>query len=145
MTSSLSLAKHTGWRDHIENFMGHPLIQNGLVVLIILNAAILGLETSNDWMRGWGEELHWIDHAILAVFMAEIVLLIAARGWTYFKDPWCVFDFIVVGIALIPASSRSSLVAVSSGVSFPSRSPPSGNQRLNRLWNTRRTRVLWQR
>lgn len=110
MTSSLSLAKHTGWRDHIENFMGHPLIQNGLVVLIILNAAILGLETSNDWMRGWGEELHWIDHAILAVFMAEIVLLIAARGWTYFKDPWCVFDFIVVGIALIPASGSLSVL-----------------------------------
>jgi voltage-gated sodium channel len=34
----------------------------------------------------------------------EIVSLLFARGWRFFKDPWCVFDFIVVGIALIPAS-----------------------------------------
>ena len=98
------------WRERIESFMAHDFIQHGLVVLIILNAIILGLETSHDLMSDWGDVLHWLDHAILMVFIAEIVLLIAARGLNYFKDSWCVFDFIVVGIALIPASGSLSVL-----------------------------------
>ena len=100
----------TTWRAHIESFMAHSFVQNALVVLIVLNAAILGLETNHELMAEWGEVLHWLDHAILWVFIAEIIVLIAARGWGYFKDSWCVFDFIVVGIALIPASGSLSVL-----------------------------------
>lgn len=98
------------WKSHIESFMAHPFVQNGLVVLIVLNAAILGLETNQELMAEWGSVLHLLDHAILWVFIAEIIVLIAARGVQYFKDPWCVFDFIVVGIALIPASGSLSVL-----------------------------------
>jgi voltage-gated sodium channel len=100
----------TTWRTHIESFMAHSFVQNALVVLIVLNAAILGLETNHELMAEWGDVLHWFDHAILWVFIAEIIVLIAARGLGYFKDPWCVFDFIVVGIALIPASGSLSVL-----------------------------------
>jgi voltage-gated sodium channel len=51
-----------------------------------------------------------LDHAILAVFILEIVLLIAARGMKFFTDPWCLFDFIVISIALIPASESLSVL-----------------------------------
>jgi voltage-gated sodium channel len=98
------------WQHRIETFMAHSWVQNGLVFLIVLNAAILGLETSPDLMQDWGEVMHWLDHAILGIFMAEIVVLIAARKLKYFSDPWCVFDFIVVGIALIPASGSLSVL-----------------------------------
>jgi voltage-gated sodium channel len=57
-----------------------------------------------------GPQLLFIDHTILWIFIAEIVVLITARGMGYFKDPWCVFDFIVVGIALIPASGSLSVL-----------------------------------
>ncbi len=90
--------------------MEHPWIQHFLVFLILLNAVILGLETDHDIMDRIGAELVLIDHAILWIFIAEIVILITARGWGYFKDPWCVFDFIVVGIALIPASGSLSVL-----------------------------------
>lgn len=90
--------------------MAQSWVQNGLVVLIVLNAAILGLETNQDLMAVWGEQLHWLDHFILWVFIAEIVILIAARGRSYFHDPWCVFDFIVVGIALIPTTGSLSVL-----------------------------------
>ena len=99
----MSLVYHSDshWKNRIEDFMEHPWIQNLLVFLILLNAVILGLETDHDIMAKFGTELILIDHAILWVFIAEIVVLITARGIAYFKDPWCVFDFIVVGIALI--------------------------------------------
>ena len=108
----MSLVYHTDspWKNRIEDFMEHPWIQNMLVFLILLNAVILGLETDHDIMAKFGTELILIDHAILWVFIAEIVVLITARGIAYFKDPWCVFDFIVVGIALIPASGSLAVL-----------------------------------
>ena len=98
------------WRDRIEQFITHHAIQNFLVFLIVVNAAILGIETSHDIMASWGHELFLLDHAILGIFIAEIVLLIAARGFSFFKDAWSVFDFIVVGIALVPASGSLSVL-----------------------------------
>ena len=98
------------WKNRIEDFMENPWIQNFLVFLILLNAVILGLETDADIMSSIGPQLILVDHAILWVFIAEIVVLITARGLGYFKDPWCVFDFIVVGIALIPASGSLSVL-----------------------------------
>ncbi len=110
MTTTNASSLSSDWRQHIETFMARGWVQHGLVFLILLNAAILGLETNADLMSVWGELLHWIDHAILGIFMAEIVVLIFARKLDYFSDPWCVFDFIVVGIALIPASGSLSVL-----------------------------------
>ena len=92
------------WKAALERFWGQKTVQNFVIALILINAAILGMETSPSIMAAWGNTLHALDQAILAVFVAEIGCLLAARGWRFFKDPWCVFDFIVVGIALVPAS-----------------------------------------
>lgn len=99
-----------GWRGAIERFVMHPWIQHLLVVLIVLNALILGLETDPRIHESIGHYLIAIDHGILVIFAAELVLLIAARGLRFFTDPWCVFDFIVVGIALIPATDSLSVL-----------------------------------
>ena len=90
--------------------MNQGWVQHGLIALILLNAAILGLETSPTIMANWGSALQNLDHAILGIFIIEIVLLITSRGLGYFKDPWCVFDFVLVGIALIPASGSMSVL-----------------------------------
>jgi voltage-gated sodium channel len=110
MTKIKQTTETSTWQAKIESFMAHAWIQHGLVFLIILNAAILGLETSADIMQDWGEILHWLDHGILGIFITEIVVLIAARKLHFFSDSWCVFDFIVVGIALIPASGSLSVL-----------------------------------
>jgi len=98
------------WRERIEQFITHHAIQNFLVFLIVINAAILGIETNHNVMDEWGQELFFLDHTILGIFIAEIVLLMTARGLSFFKDPWSVFDLIVVGIALVPASGSLSVL-----------------------------------
>lgn len=98
------------WRGRIEQFITHHAIQHFLVFLIVINAGILGIETNHEVMDSWGDELFLLDHAILGIFIMEIVLLIAARGFSFFKDAWCLFDFIVVGIALVPASGSLSVL-----------------------------------
>jgi voltage-gated sodium channel len=110
MTIADSTSSTSSWRQHTENFMANRWVQRILVFLILLNAAILGLETNSQVMSEWGAHLHFIDHTILVIFIIEIVVLIFARRLKYFSDPWCVFDFIVVGIALIPATGALSVL-----------------------------------
>jgi len=65
---------------------------------------ILGLETSEAIMARWGAVLSAADRVILAVFVVEIGLRLAVWRGGFFRDPWSVFDFIVVSIALVPAT-----------------------------------------
>jgi voltage-gated sodium channel len=88
----------------LSQWLETPFVQHGLVVLILINALILGLETSALVMMKWGPWLIAADRMILAVFVIEIAVRLAAHRLAYFRDPWNVFDFVVVGIALIPAS-----------------------------------------
>jgi len=44
------------------------------------------------------------DHVILGVFIIEILIKLFAYRLRFFTNAWNVFDFIVVGIALVPAS-----------------------------------------
>lgn len=108
--TQLALLNQPGWRGQIERFMARQFTQRLLIVLIVVNAIILGIETNKDIMAVIGHELILIDHAILWIFIAEIVVLIAARGWHFFKDPWCIFDFLVVAIALVPATGSLSVL-----------------------------------
>jgi voltage-gated sodium channel len=92
-------------RVRLERFLDTPLVQHAVIVLIVLNAIVLGLETSSAVMATHGELLHRIDHAMLVVFVTELVLRLYAMGPArFFREPWNVFDFIVVAIALVPAS-----------------------------------------
>ncbi|UCE30134.1 MAG: ion transporter [Burkholderiales bacterium] len=92
------------WRRRFARFIERPPVQNALLALILLNAAILGMETSATIMARWGDALTAADRIILAVFVLEIGLRLVAHGMRFFRDPWSVFDFVVVGIALIPAA-----------------------------------------
>jgi voltage-gated sodium channel len=100
----------TSWQQKVEDFVDNTIIQYAIVVLIILNAALLGLETSPDVMQAYGSELVVLDHLILGIFICELVLLIIARGVDFFKDPWSVFDFVVIAIALVPATESLSVL-----------------------------------
>jgi voltage-gated sodium channel len=80
------------------------------MTLIVVNAVILGLETSPAVMAATGDLLAWLDHAILAVFVVEIAARIAVHRLAFFRDPWSVFDFVVVGIALVPATETFSVL-----------------------------------
>ncbi len=105
MTSrELLLASSTGRRRRLGGWLESPLIQRSLITLILVNAVILGLETSPSVMAGWGAWLLAADRAILAVFVVEISLRLVVHRLAYFRDAWNVFDFVVVVIALVPAA-----------------------------------------
>jgi len=79
-------------------------VQHFIVSLIVINAVVLGLETAPAVTRTYGDALKLLDHLILGVFVAEIGTKLFAFRLRFFTNPWNVFDFTVVGVALIPAS-----------------------------------------
>ena len=91
-------------RQRTADFVAHSLTQRVVLGLIIANAVLLGLETSPSVMATHGEFLLATDQALLAVFVVELLLRLYAHRGAFFRDPWSVFDLIVVGIALVPAS-----------------------------------------
>jgi len=91
-------------RQRLLRLAESPRTQRVVIALILLNAVTLGLETSPAVMAVAGPFLQAVDAAILAVFVLEVGARLAGRGLAFFRDPWSVFDFTVVAIALVPAS-----------------------------------------
>ena len=70
----------------------------------------LGLETSPPIRAAYGPALAVFDALVRAVFVLEIAAKLYGRGRAFSRDPWNVFDFLVVGIALIPARGPFSVL-----------------------------------
>ncbi len=81
-----------------------------IMVLVVINAITLGLETIPSVMERIGPALIALDQLILAVFTVELLIKFAVYRLNFFRDPWRVFDFIVVTIALLPATGPLSVL-----------------------------------
>jgi voltage-gated sodium channel len=80
------------------------------MALIVVNAITLGLETSPAAMAAAGPLLTVVDGTILTIFVVEIGARISVRRLAFFRDPWSLFDFFVVGVALVPATGNLSVL-----------------------------------
>jgi voltage-gated sodium channel len=94
----------------LRTIVDDPRTERVVMTLIIINAVILGLETSQTVMASYGPLLDLLDRIILAVFVIELAARIAVHRLAFFRDPWSVFDFIVIGIALVPATETFSVL-----------------------------------
>jgi voltage-gated sodium channel len=97
----------TAW---LRSLVIDPRTERAIMVLIMINAVVLGLETNAAVTAAYGPLLRLLDQAILAVFVIEIAARIVVHRASFFRDPWGVFDFIVVGIALVPATETFSVL-----------------------------------
>ncbi len=83
--------------------------QHSITGVILLAAVVVGLETYPDIVQEHHGLLHFLNQAILIIFIAEILFKMIARfpkPLDFFKDPWNVFDFVIVAAALLPIDSQ---------------------------------------
>jgi len=97
-------------RDKIITYVEHPWFSRTIITLIVLNALSLGLETYPPVKEQFGYLLKRFDLFVVTVFVVEILLRLFAYGRGFFKDPWSIFDFIVVGFAIVPTSDSFSVL-----------------------------------
>ncbi|WP_226035577.1 ion transporter [Aquibacillus saliphilus] len=76
----------------------HSLFTNIIIGLILINSILVGLETYSSIVERYSSLLHIVDRLLLWIFTIEILIrLIGSKSiGSFFKDPWSVFDFIIV-------------------------------------------------
>ncbi|WP_375688012.1 ion transporter [Pseudooceanicola sp. LIPI14-2-Ac024] len=97
-------------RQTIARFLDHPRTRHTITAVILFNAAILGLETSETAMAAAGELIIALDRFCLMFFTLEIALKLYAHRASFFRDGWNIFDFVIVGIALVPAGQGMAVL-----------------------------------
>lgn len=98
------------FRKRCATLAENPIFQRTIIVLIVVNAITLGLETSKEAMERAGTIISTLDNIILGIFVIELAVRIVAYGRDFFRDPWSIFDFIVVSVALVPATEHFSVL-----------------------------------
>ena len=81
-----------------------------ITTVIVINAIVLGLETSPRAMAAAWPLLLAMDSAALWVFTIEIGLKIWLYRGRFFRGGWNIFDFTIVAIAWLPATGPLSVL-----------------------------------
>ena len=97
-------------RNKVATFLEQAWVTNFIIGVILFNAVLLGMETSKPIMTRFGPLILFLDSLCLLIFVVEIALKLFAHGWRFFKSGWNIFDFVIVGIALVPATQGFSVL-----------------------------------
>ncbi|MAC81211.1 MAG: voltage-gated sodium channel [Rhodobacteraceae bacterium] len=101
-------AQPTGSRDKVRAFVERPDVGNAILGIIVINAIILGLQTSEQVTAAIGGPLKTLDRLILGIFVIEMALKLYAYGLGFFRNAWNIFDLVVVGLGLLPDGKQLS-------------------------------------
>lgn len=108
--NQLSRTPPRSLRARTAAIIDRPAVQHFILGVILFNALILGLETSKTATAQAGALLGVLDSACLVIFVAEIAMKLFARGPAFFRNGWNVFDFVIVGLSLVPAAQGFSVL-----------------------------------
>ncbi len=97
-------------RDWLRRVVDAEITRNVIIAVIVANAVIIGLETSTTVMEVAGFWLKLLDLLALSIFVIELAAKLYVERLKFFKDPWNVFDFVIVGAALLPSGSGLSVM-----------------------------------
>lgn len=97
-------------RPFIAAFLDRPSVARFIIAVILINAVTLGLETFPEVMARAGGLVLTIDRICLGIFVVELSLRLYAQGLRFFRSGWNIFDFIIVGISLMPATGSFSVL-----------------------------------
>lgn len=95
----------------LERSIERPWFRNFITGLIIFNAVVLGILTYRHSLPDdLVLSLEVIDLAVTYTFALEIFLKLVVYRLQFFRAGWNWFDFIVVGISLIPGAGAFSVL-----------------------------------
>lgn len=81
-----------------------------IVVVILANAAVLGLATYPEVRNAAGRLLALSEDLFLLIFVVELIIRFVAHGrrpQDFFRSGWNIFDLLVVAVAFVPGLSAN--------------------------------------
>ena len=101
----------TVYNVKLARIVESALFRNGITLLIIVNALALGVLTYDEFLQpGVAVGLEVFDFAVTLIFAIEIGMKLTAYRFGFFRLGWNWFDFIVIGMALIPGAHALSVL-----------------------------------
>ncbi|WP_370204660.1 ion transporter [Pararhodobacter marinus] len=97
-------------RNRLQSILARPMVSNAIIVVILINAVVLGMETSAPLMAKFGPLIVAIDTACLAIFVVELLAKMYVQRLAFFRNGWNLFDFVIVGISLVPGGHTLSVL-----------------------------------
>jgi voltage-gated sodium channel len=93
----------------LQKLSQSPSFRSFIIGVIVFAGVLVGVETSPAMVQQHGPLLKTLDHVVLGIFVFEIAVKMGAEGrqpWRYFKDPWNIFDFLVVAACFLPVGAQ---------------------------------------
>jgi voltage-gated sodium channel len=93
--------------------VANPVFDIGILVVILINAVVLGLETYESVTAGYHGLFDVLYDVILGIYVVELLIRFTATGWNvraYVADRWNVFDFIVVSASFVPGLRATAML-----------------------------------
>ncbi|MGI9304209.1 MAG: ion transporter [Gammaproteobacteria bacterium] len=100
--------------DWAKRITASNWFQHGITATIIINAAVIGLDTSPGLVERYGAVFSLANQLFLAVFIVEAAIKMLAaypQVTNYFKSGWNVFDFSIIVVSLLPATGQLATLA----------------------------------
>ena len=113
MSAVLPTPDDTG-NPRLKALVESPAFQHTITAVILLNAAVIGLDTSETLRARWHDVFEDLNQIFLGIFIAEALTKMAAvypRVQRYFQDGWNLFDFAIIVVSLIPATGELATLA----------------------------------
>ena len=98
------------WRLTLAERIESLPVQIVVTGIIILNAIILGLDTSERAHQWFGPIIGIVDSFCLIVFVIELLIKLVVYRSHFWKSGWNLFDALVIGIALTPGAGPWSVL-----------------------------------
>ncbi len=94
----------------IKILIESSLFQNAIMAVIVVNAVVIGLETSAGMMASFGPVLIALDQIAIIIFVIEILLKLLVYRLQFFRSGWNNFDFVIVSAALLPLGGNFAIL-----------------------------------
>lgn len=88
------------------------LFNKTILLLIIINAIVVGLDTYPDLSNNIGGYLTLVSNICLTIFVIEITLKIIFTRKSFFKSCWNIFDFVIIFISVLAEFGPLSIFRV---------------------------------
>ncbi|MCL2423702.1 MAG: ion transporter [Micrococcales bacterium] len=83
-------------RSRLARLVEHKLFDQTILVVILLNAVALGMETSPAAMARYGTTINRFEYVFVGIYVVEMAIKLAVYRLRYFRSKWNVFDFVII-------------------------------------------------
>jgi len=97
-------------RQQITNILQQSWFSPFILGVIVINAVVLGLQTSPSIEKLTFGMLDVLDNLCLAIFTIELAMKLFTQRLSFFRGGWNIFDFLIVAISLTPGAGGLSVL-----------------------------------